>query len=656
MLASRGVVRLSLLFAALACACSFDPGDRWLDEEVTPLCQVGSQRCTDKLERCENSPAGPSWTAIDDCAGKGLVCAPTLLACTACVPGKASCEDQQLSRCDESGSAYVFEDTCDPSLGEACREDGCVQLCNAAADERSNVGCEYWAVDLDNARIDSTLNAAQQQFAVVVSNAQPDVLAHVTIEQDDSAPGEANAPYAIASADIPPLSLRVFRLGPREVDGSPEGKFNAGTHTALTRHAFRVESDFPVVAYQFNPLENVNVFSNDASLLKPTEAVRPVANGVSDAYLALGWPQTIASTDDPDTNFDPNAPIDLRAFLTVVGTRQNTQVRVRSSTSVIGGGPVPDLRRDDEFTIELGPFDVLNLESDDFNADFTGSSISADGPIIAFIGSEASDAPYFDRLSQRQCCADHLEEQLDHVRTAGKTFALSVSPNRTAALIAAGAPIGLAEQTEYFRVIATTNSGANVTTSLEDYPAFRLAERGAHLLIESDHAFVLEADEPVFVSSVSPSQLAAGVPSGLPGGDPSLILVPPIEQFRSSYVFLTPDKYGFDFVRIVAEPEATIVFDGRFLDDWESCTQSEAGSIGAASGAPKNFVVYACQLSFPVIDPDKRSPDNLLPGVQNDGVHRIEADRPVGVLVDGFDSFVSYAYAAGTELTFIVPE
>src|SRR5262249_37874351 len=154
-------------------------------------------------------------------------------------------------------------------------------------------------------------------------------------------PGEDNAPYSIASADIPPFSLRVFRLGPREVDGSPDGEFNTGTNTALTRHAFRVRSDFPVVAYQFNPLDNVNVFSNDASLLKPAEAVRPLSNQMADAYLALGWPQTIAATDDPDTNFDPNNPINLRAFLTLVGTSKGTTVRVKSTTRVIGGGPVP---------------------------------------------------------------------------------------------------------------------------------------------------------------------------------------------------------------------------------------------------------------------------------------------------------------------------
>jgi hypothetical protein len=49
-------------------------------------------------------------------------------------------------------------------------------------------------------------------------------------------------------------------------------------------------------------------------------------------------------------------------------------------------------------------------------------------------------------------------------------------------------------------------------------------------------------------------------------------------------------------------------------------------------------------------------PVTVSSGLQNDNVHRLVASKPVGVLVDGFDAFVSYAYAAGTELEFIVPE
>ena len=49
----------------------------------------------------------------------------------------------------------------------ACRSGACLQLCDEATRIRSNVGCEYWAVDLDNA-VTSKGNAALQQYAVDV--------------------------------------------------------------------------------------------------------------------------------------------------------------------------------------------------------------------------------------------------------------------------------------------------------------------------------------------------------------------------------------------------------------------------------------------------------------------------------------------------------
>jgi len=41
--------------------------------------------------------------------------------------------------------------------------------------------------------------------------------------------------------------------------------------------------------------------------------------------------------------------------------------------------------------------------------------------------------------------------------------------------------------------------------------------------------------------------------------------------------------------------------------------------------------------------------------MQNDGVHRILSSAPVGVIVLGWDAFVSYGYAAGTQLVEINP-
>jgi hypothetical protein len=651
--ASAPVLLAGLLVASFA-ACTADPTDRWLYQPEDAVCTVGAYRCAPELEQCAKVEGKPAWTKLEDCSQQDLVCSAVLGACSICKPEFRECQGATAARCLEDGSGWEELETCDESQGKACRLGACGNLCAEASRQRSNVGCEYWAVDLDNANVDDTLNAAAQQYAVVISNAQPDVTARVTIEQDDSQPGDDNDPYVIAETLIPPLSLRVFPLGPREVDGSVPGTFNAGTHTALTRAAYRIRSTFPVVAYQFNPLANVGVFSNDASLLKPRESVEPEGEGMQTAYVAVGWPQTIAHTDDPRTNFTSTKRVDLRAVLTLVGTRPNTSVRVRSSTHFVGGPGIAETEPGGVLELTLNPFDVLNLETEGFNEDFTGTVIEADHSVIAYTGSEASDAPYFSTLGQRFCCADHLEEQLDHVRTAGHRFILPVTPNRTDALIAAGAAVGHADQDDYFRVVATTNAGARLSTSLPSTPEILLPGLGAFYDIASRVSFTLTSDAPVSVMSISPSQEAAGVPRDLPGGDPSSLIVPPVEQFRSNYVFLTPSAYAFDFVRIAAPASANIAFDGRRLEDL-LCTTTDAGSLAMALGAPEAYVVYTCQLGFPAIDPMRLAPDNFHPGSQNDGVHVIESDRPIGVLVDGFDRFVSYAYAAGTELSFIVP-
>jgi len=650
---------------SLASACSFDPADRWINRplpvasgEVAQVeqCAVGTVRCSSALERCSDTGAGPAWSVIDDCAARGQVCADELQACANCIPNRSSCAGQTVLRCDALGEASSPIDECDTSQAQACRGGSCTNLCTLAAEQRSNVGCEYWAVDLDNAVAGPTLNAAAQQFAVVVSNPQPDLGALVRIERDDGAPGDANAPVQVAEATVSPFNLLVFPLPAREVDGSPPGQYNTGSNTALTRHGYRVTSTVPVVAYQFNPLENVDVFSNDASLLKPVEALRGSVGTVEDAYVVLGWPQTIASTDDPNTNFASDTPLDFRAFLTIAGTRADTHVRVTTAARVLGGGPVMTLQAGATAEFTLGAFDVLNLETDDFGSDFSSSIIAADGPIAVFSGSEASDAPRFDRISERRCCADHLEEQLDPIRSAGKRFIAALSSNRHLALSNAGALLEPEPEPEVFRLMAVLQGGATVTTSLGGALAqFRLDARGSWREIVATRDFWIESDSPVMLGNVTASQSAANIPGNLPGGDPSLIIIPPIEQYRADYVFLTPDRYSFDFLRIMAPRSAHVLLDSASVATLPSCQLERGTLLDQPLPVASGYIVYHCQLSFPIIDPALDAADALQPGEQSDGVHEVRSDQPIGVIVDGFDRNVSYGYAAGTELREIVP-
>jgi hypothetical protein len=326
--------------------------------------------------------------------------------------------------------------------------------------------------------------------------------------------------------------------------------------------------------------------------------------------------------------------------LTLIATRPDTHVRVTTTTRVIPGGPVAETQPGGVIEATLQPFEVLNLESGGFNADFTSSSVDADQPVVAFSGSEASDAPYFDDLIHRFCCADHLEQQLDPIRTAGKNFVLAHTPSRTRAVMNAGASsIGVAPEPEFYRIVAVSEKGANVRTSLAPpNDRFRLSGRGAsHDLVAFDDV-LLNSDGPIIVGDVHPSQEAAFIPRGLPGGDPSFVILPPVEQYRSDYIFLTPDKYAFDFVVIVAPPGASVVLDGQLIDE----TRCEVGHV-------TGYDVFRCQLSFPQIDM-MATGNPLLPGMQNDGVHRVIANVGVGVLVVGWDAFVSYGYAAGTQL------
>ncbi|HKQ69947.1 MAG TPA: IgGFc-binding protein [Polyangiaceae bacterium] len=634
-------MRRVLGFAVVVFAsCQFDRADRWVRDpliDAEPVCVAGAIRCNGALERCDES--GSAWRVEDDCPKQGLVCSKLLSRCAVCEPATTSCNGQTVEHCEADGRSKTKVKTCD-APGVACREGLCRDLCEYARKSRSNVGCEYWAADLDNAVADSGHNAAAQQFAIVLSNPQPDVAADIVIEQDDSELGEPARLRTVGEASILPLNLETFKLGPREVDGSPDGEFDTGTGTALTRHAYRIKARVPIVAYQFNPLENVNVFSNDASLLKPVEALTYAPGTMGLAYVAVGWPQTIAATDDPSTNFDPQNPTNLRAFLTIIGTRDNTHVRMKTKTRVIAGGPVAETAKDGIIEATLQPFEVLNLETGGANADFTSSTIDADQPVVVFSGSEASDAPPFDSLLFRSCCADHLEEQLDPVRTAGRTFVLAHSPSRTTAIKNAGGTIGVAQEPEYYRVVAVSEAGATVRTSLPPpNDTFRLEGRGAVRDLTTEDDVLLTSDGPIVVGDVQASQEAAFVPRGLPGGDPSLVIVPPVEQFRSDYVFLTPDKYAFDFVIVIAPPTAEVALDGQLIDG----TRCNAADV-------TGYRVYRCQLSFPKIDPLVTTGPILTPGSQNDGVHRIVSNAPVGVLVFGWDAYVSYGYAAGTQL------
>ncbi len=631
-----------ILLALLLAACSSPP--------VGNVCTPGAGRCNmNNYETCAGD--GLRWLVAQDCSASTSLCIENL-GCRACSPNALLCGNDgfDITRCNGDGTHLDTIGRCDPEVGQQCVGGACVDACDHAAATRSYEGCDYWATDLDNAVVSDLGTAAAQQYAIVVSNPL-ELPATVTVTVNDAPfgmpPHEVQVAQTYLSRVIGGGDLATIELPPRELDCSTDPRLNDGTNSCLSSNAYHVTSTAPIVAYQFNPLDNVGVFSNDASLLLPQSALGP-------EYMVMGWPQTLANASDPMVN----AGIDLRAFLTIVGTTEASHVNVTLTTPTVGAAGIPAGMPGDTLSFTTGPYDVINVETGSLNADFTGTQVISDQPVAVFSGSEASDVPSFTTFAQRDCCADHMEEQLFALNELGTEFIAVKTPLRTKYVEQAGYDVALLDtEPEWFRVLGTAEDTA-VTTNLPPPDDGFTLQRGAYRTIKTDRDFTLISSKPVSFAQFPGSQQTTGIPSALPGGvrppggDPSSMMVPPIQQWKSKYVFLVPDKYAFDFMLLGIAGDTKLSFDGEPLETALPRCEYQPVGIIMNGMMPIQYTAIRCPLS----NPNKDDPNNPL--YQNDGRHQIESlhGEPFSLMMWGWDSFVSYGYPGGTNLAVINPQ
>ncbi len=599
------------------------PGGAVPDEGVLvpPAGDAGDEEATTPPSpdaASEDIAAVEDVTATEDAATGEADAAPG-----ACTVGERRCNGSASERCGDAGTWQPASDCA--SQGLACNNGSCVPACSRDPKTRNNAGCEYWAVDLDNNGA-----AASAPYAVIVSNLGT-LRATVRVTRRDSA---STNPAEVLTREVAPGTLEILTLPTRNM-GSP------GLHWA----GYRIEATAPVVAYQFNPLENVAVYSNDASLLLPVDTF-------ATEFIVMSREQIPASPP-------------FRGTFSVVAAGAATEVTITPTTRTLQGGGLPALSAGQSHTVTLEPYQVLNVKSDQTEGDLTGSIVTATHPVGVFGGHEGGLSASMQVARERElCCVDHLEHQLYPVATWGTRYVAARSN-----------PRGLAP--DYWRIVAAVD-GTQVTFEPASVRAPVTLNRGKFVDFPSTSDFVISADKPVMVGQVlassaeilpkspgatcvtnadcspaytckygqrpngtysflcmSPECTTAGATAGCPDahvcacqpgkpcscqalGDPTLILVPPTSQFRDSYVFLSPNKYAFDFINIVAPADATVTLDGQVM---------------AAS-------------SFVGIGPDWKAARMAV----QDGVHTVTADKPVGVIAYGYDDDVSYGYAAGLNL------
>ena len=558
-----------------------------------------------------------------------------------CEPGRTYCagpDESEVWECNGDGTGGKFVEACPADL--ACSYGSCVTACEKAENDPSNVGCEFWAVDLDNEAFDTEFgvsnDAAAQQFAVGVANEDDDTPVEVTVWKNTARFGDPIAEEVVTTVMIPPNEMVRIDLPQREVDGTMGQNGNyvrySGSGTFVSSHAFRIVSTGPVVAYQFNPI--VQQFSNDASVLIPVQAL-------GSDYYVIGWPT--ANPCGP-----PSGPLHMESIpdhtaVTVVGVLPDTDVEVMPTHPVKAtGGPsgmqIATTARGVSIGATIGPYDVVNLESDqpevdiqecfnylDRDGDFTGTVVRSSKPVAVFTslergiglgGAEPPDPPGWDGTT---CCTDHMEEQMLPTTALGWQFTVNRSPVRST-------DPGYVEP-DLYRILGTVD-GTVVTTNLPPPNDRITVNAGRQKTFHAYRGFTAKAEGGAIVlAQVLISQ--GYIPQG-GTGDPDLVVFPPAEQQRDHYLFLVPPTWEQNYMALAVPEGATVSVDGLGLDLMAGCTPGEIGELEGTM-----FRQVTCAV--------------------DEGSHRVESDRPLGLTVYGYYNVGSYAYPGGSDLEVINP-
>ncbi|MCB9705033.1 MAG: IgGFc-binding protein [Myxococcales bacterium] len=473
-------------------ACSCQPGE-------LGGC-VGNDQidtCKDDCSGFEPQPCSGSQVCVDD-ACVDLVCAPDSKECVS---------DTEYHVCDGQGLGYGDPIACDP--GSVCDGGECVSACAKAEAVKSNVGCEFWAVDMANLPPRDTY-----VYAVALSN--PSYDAAVNIEIFDR--NLNNQEQKIITESIDPRQVKVINLS-----GSNQGKQGyytgdagfLGTGIAKGR-AFRIKSDLPIVATQFNPIGGASGYTTDASLLLPTHTL-------GSDYIHLAWSRGYGAGSS----------------LVIVATEDATKVTVSPNENTSAGmNGLPAMTKGAPTDVMLDRYDYIQLQVGPNGPDLSGSIVASTAPVAVFGGHSCANIP---NTSTTAC--DHVEEQIFPLETWGKDYVASRNPKR-------------GNEPMLWRIIAAEDN-----TKVDFDPPTMLGasimmNKGQMVEFQEQLDFTIAADDPILVAGYMLGCSATGV-GGCPG-DPYMVLMVPSEQFQSDYVFLVDSSYNNDFAKLVRPSGAKI--------------------------------------------------------------------------------------------------
>lgn len=477
-----------------------------------------------------------------------------------CNPGETMCvgQDQQAT-CLPDGSDFAPPEDCGPS--EQCAVNQCTPLCDLIQLSPTSIGCSFLTTKMDN--FYNNVGQPAQNDSLIAGNVSGSLTASAQLYY---VPINGAAEQAVGAAvQIPPQGTHTWVIDEPEID----------SYSVLrTGGVFRLETDVPVVAYRHSPIGSTA--TNDASMLLPEHAL--TGNYIVASYFGSAG----------------NYP----SYFTAIGVADGTTVDFTVPQATAGGAGVPALAAGQGTQISFDRWDVLNVVVAQQNGgDLSGTVIMADEPITVVGANECGNVPQYPTTF-----CDHLEEVLLPLEYWGETYVGAHAPQR-------------GNETFHWRVYSG-DMGVTIDTNPPQAGFPVTLDQGEYYQFATQQSFIFTADGPFM-----PVQYLEGQDAGAGTGDPSMYQMVPVEQFLTSYAFVTGENYTEHYAQIIRPANgADVTVDGVVVTGY-----TQVGNFEVAD--------------WPI----------------SEGAHFATSAQAFGIIQVGYTSVTSYAYPGGLRLEVINP-
>ncbi len=492
---------------------------------------------------------------------------------------------------------------------QGCGPNGCINACDAAAANKSSIGCDYYALPADGwNQAYSSGGAAGNCFAAFVTNNWTSPMKVTLVWKGntiDATPysyipqgsGSAITYQPVPNTGIPQGSMAIVFLNQTQGGGGLKVQCPSSVKAAVENedmvihgtsigNAMEIKTSVPAVVYDIYPYGGATSYISSATLLLPTTA----------------WDTNfVAVTMDSNVAFPPG--------LDFVAREDATKVTVLPSNNITGGTGVAAATKGVPVTYTINKGQIVHITQ---KIDLTGTIVQSSAPIGVW--------------GEHFCMFQNSPPTWRIVGAVDGTTLKYDPPN-------GAAPTTLA------RGQLVEFAGPN---------AFRVSAQ------DDKHPFYLGAHRPGGdcdaahqqippVQALGNDYVAVGNESSNYGiGGPETVNIVPPQQFLSSYVFFSDPTYGWTDLALTRGKAS----DNTYKDVTLDCLGTVTGWTNIGNTGFQSAHVFLQQNKQPV-------------GNCNNGLHTIKSSSPFGITVYGYDSASSYAYPAGASVkpinTVVVP-